>query len=491
MAFVFVTLVTSTGSVKADQIDRVMVQDASAITKAVSSLKARNVAVLPFQVKFGDAPASFQAGSMGIEMLNRMENLLVLGLSSKVPELDRFENTEPTAEFNLLAKADQTAVSLARELKTPIDWTTVDGRKKLLGMKLPVIWNEKEIYTPDAFVTGIVWVSKDYREVKIELKAFTKAEQIKALGTLGERENGQPRGIRTDRSILASLGLTFSTNRKLKPTGKARDFIAGDEGAIEDAAKRADLATPATEVGPVKLEILLDGTLANLEPDQDRPGSFKIAAKLANSLAKRQLSFMIENTGTETLAVLLCVDGKNTVALDNETLDSPDKSRSKFRMFVLSPKIKYTIPGFLMNETGAIEPIVLRAGSEAESFANSLNHRGKIQMFVYGKAPLPIPNANGAEAKLADQLEERIDDAFFAGGLSVSVQGLGTSGNYKTAQRKAIAQTKIYMRDGKLTRPGTGRPPLYFETKLDPNFNDKFRYDYLPLDSLQITYPTP
>jgi len=490
LALGFLVAILSVSSVKADQIDRIMVQDSGGISKAVQGLKAQNVAVLPFQVKIGDAPPTFKAGSEGVEMLHRMENILILGLDSKTPA------------YNLLTKAGQTAATLSKTAKTPIDWTTAAGRQKLLEMKLPVIWNEKELHTPDAFVTGTVLVSKDYHEVKIELISFTKADpQIKKMATLvGSSEKGQTRGIRTDRSVLASLGQTFSTSRGLKATGRARDLIAGDDAAATDAAKRDETGTVAAPASPVKLDVVLDGQVSTPEPDGSSGGEVKVGVKIPPGTAGQKVTFRLENTSPEKLAVLLCLDGRNTIALDNESLDSPDKPRSKFRMYVLSPNVKYEIQGFLTNaETGAVNSILVGTDEESAALYDTMNAetRGKIQMFVYGKAPLPTPNITGAETKAADEEETKIDDAFGASNLTTSDRSLGKSGNVANAKARVLGHTKLNKTpEGKLAASRGQSRNLFIEQKEKSTSTGKtevvqFGYDEQPLDSLVITYHTP
>lgn len=483
---------------RADQIDRVMVEDAGAIAKAVQGLKAKNVAVLKFQVKVGDAAASFRVGTEGAEMVHRLENLLVLSLDPRSPE------------YTVLSRAGDAAAALARAAKTPIDWTTADGRKKLFELKLPVSWDEKDVRSPDAFVTGTVVVSKNLQEVKIELAAFAKTDPatLKKLGTLaGATAN---RGIWTDRAMLASLGQTYSTSRDLKATGKARDFFAADEAAAADAVSREAVAAApavdpatglATVAGPVSLKVKLDGEAVAIQADERR-GEYKVAAKAAGA-AGQKVTFTLVNNHTEKLAVLLCLNGRNLIALDGESLDALDKPRSRFRMFVLDPKVVYEIKGFLKDEKGTIGEVVVAPDDESAALYDQMSPetRGKIQMFVYGPAPLRTPDLSGGPAEatpLGDDPETAFDNAFAASGLATVEKSLGKAGSLAEAQKSLQARTRLSVADGKIApdpKLARGRSRgLFIESKETTTAAAggvqvvKFTYDEQPLDSAVINY---
>ncbi|MBA4186927.1 MAG: hypothetical protein C0467_02810 [Planctomycetaceae bacterium] len=497
----FATVLLTSPAARADQIDRVMVEDAGAIAKAVLGLKAKNIAVLKFQVKMGDAAPTFNCGTEGAEMIHRLENLLVLSLDPRNPD------------YTVLSKAGQAASALAKSIKTPVDWTSVDGRKKLFELKLPVSWNEKDIRNPDAYVTGTVIVSKNLQEVKIELAAFAKSDPatLKKLGTLaGSMAN---RGIWTDRSMLASLGQTYTTSRDLKATGKPRDFFAADESAISDAVSReATPVAPAKEptsgvaslAGPISLKINLDGQSVPIQADEGRRADYKIAGKLpANGAAGQKVTFTLVNNHTEKLAVLLCLNGRNTIALDGESLDTLDKPRSKFRMYVLEPKVVYEIKGFLKDDKGTIGEIVVAPEDESATLYDQMNPetRGKIQMFVYGPAPVRTPDISGGPTEttpLGDDPETAFDNAFAASGLATADKTMGTLGSLEAAQKSLKDRTKLAVSDGKISpdsKLARGRSRGLFIESNQPTSTAggqvqvvKFTYDEQPLDSVVINY---
>lgn len=498
LVLVTAAVLAAPAAARADQIDRVMVEDAGSIAKAVQGLKARNVAVLKFQVKLGDAAPSFRVGTEGAEMVHRLENLLVLSLDPRSPE------------YTILSKAGEAATALARTAKTPIDWTTADGRKKLFELKLPVSWDEKDARQPDAFVTGTVYVSKNLQDVKIELSAFSRSDPA-TLKKLGLLAGATPqRGIWTDRAMLASLGQTYSTSRDLKGTGKPRDFFAADESAAADAVSREAVAVaPAVDpmtgaaavAGPVSLKIKLGGETVAIQNDERR-GEYKVAGKSVGT-AGQKVTFTLVNNHSEKLAVLLCLNGRNLIALDGETLDALDKPRSKFRMYVLEPKVVYEIKGFLKDDKGTVGEVVVAPDDQSADLYDQMSPetRGKVQMFVYGPAPVRTPDITGTTTDttpVGDDPETAFDNAFAASGLGTVEKELGAAGSLAEAQKLLQGRTKLAVADGKIApdpKLARGRSRgLFIESKETTATGTggvqvvKFSYDEQPLDSVVINY---
>jgi hypothetical protein len=349
--------------------------------------------------------------------------------------------------------------------------------------------------------------------VKIELTAFAKSDPVslKKLGTLAGAMG--TKGIWTDRAMLASLGQTYSTSRGLKATGKARDFLAADESAAADAANRENMTMvpvrdpvngTANLAGPVSIQIKLDGAPVAIQADESSRGDFKVSGKLPmTGVAGQKVTFTLVNNHTEKLAVLLCLNGRNTIALDGENLDSLDKPRSKFRMYVLDPKVVYEIKGFLKDDKGTIGDIVVAPEDESAALYDQMNPetRGKIQMFVYGATPLRAPNITpgaGIETPLGNDPETSLDNAFAASGLATTDRSLGKSRSLAVAQKSLEARTKLTNANGKIAPDpkysGAPRGGLFIETNGPPKTVGgpvqivRFSYDEQPLDSAVISY---
>jgi len=487
---------------RADQIDRVLAEDASGIAGLVRGSGAKNVAVLKFQVQIGDEAPNFRFGTEGVEMVHRMENILILTANPKNPE------------YIVLTGAGDEASKLAQSSKTSIDWTTAAGRKKLFDLKLPVAWDDSQKLSPDAFLTGTVRVSKDMREVYIDLVIFTKADpaNLKKLVTInGPKVNGKVQGIPMDRAMLASLGQTFSTPRNLKPATRSRDLTLPNDAASQDAAKRENNPTDPTVVtpqaGPVKMDVIINGAPVSQVPDESSRGEFKLATKLANSgTAGQPVLFRLTNTGDKRVAALLCVNGRNTIAIDNEDLSVLDKPRSRFRMYVLDPGKTYDIKGFLRDEQGNYGPFeLLPEDRSSEEYAKlSPDYRGKIQMFVHaGKDDIQKLQITGTEPTnpavdpnnppVDTDPQALMEKASADNGLASTERSLAKSRNFKLAQEKVQEKTRMKMIEGKLY--GAKPRPLILEAQNQLPGGKveivKFEYDENPADSMVVSYYAP
>jgi hypothetical protein len=253
---------------RADQIDRALTLDAAEIAKAVRSLGGKSVAVLKFRSQIGTGTPTFRAGTLGADMVHRVENVLVLTADPNNPKPE------------LLTGAGEQAARQARESQGAFDWTTPEGRAKLFGLELPVAWDDRRKEKPDAFVTGTVRVSADLKDVFIDLVGFTRDDPsgLRALRTIGGGSTDEKtKAIRMDRGILTSLGRTFTVPREIR-TAKSRQFVAAEDAAVTNAGKNPD----GTQSGPVKLEIVYDDSrfrpTGQILPDQHRAGTGRRAA---------------------------------------------------------------------------------------------------------------------------------------------------------------------------------------------------------------------
>jgi hypothetical protein len=371
-----------------------MVLDNDAIVKAVRGLGCKNVGILKFEAKVGTAAPTFQAGTVNIQMVHRLENLLVLANDAKNPQL------------NVLADAGRSATGHG----TAATWKTAEGRQELFKLKLPLAWDHSQRLAPDAYVTGTVVVSPDMKETRIVLRAFTRQNpgELKTIGTLAGDgvAKGQSRGIRTDRAMLASLGQSFVVGRKLR----GRSFEAGDDAAADAAAQlnQSGQQPTAAPDAPVKLDILLGGQPVSIDPDGQSPGEGKVQLRLRDALASgKELTFRVTNCGPETVGVLLTVNGRNTAAMGNEDITS--KNRADCRKWVLKPGQSYTIKGFYTDaQTGRFEPFKVLTADESAAKAATLDTHllGLVTLDVFGKGP-GLSVTSGGDPAAAQKEEEK------------------------------------------------------------------------------------
>jgi hypothetical protein len=421
---------------RADAIDRMMVLDSDAIIQAIRGLGAKNVAVLKFEAKVGPAAPTFEAGTINVQMIRRIENLLVMTNDTKNPQL------------NLLVEAGRAAATLAHGTGPALTWKTPEGRKELFKLKLPLAWDESQRFSPDAFVTGTVVASSDMKETRIVLRAFTRQNpaELKTIGTIagdGGSAKGQSRGIHTDRVMLASMGQSFVLSRRLR----GRSFETGDDAAADVAAQlnQSGQQPTVSPDAPVKLDILLGGQPVAVDPDPISPGEGKV--RLREGLAAgKELAFRVTNTGPEPVGALLAVNGRNTAAMDNEDITS--KNRADCRTWVLKPGQSYTVRGFYTDaQTGRYEPCKVLTAEESVARAASLDTHllGVITLDVFGKgAGLSVTHGGGpADAqKIEEQAEAELTDLTAGGDArSLKVRGLAELKARKLALARGLRES--------------------------------------------------
>jgi hypothetical protein len=387
-----------------------MIRESKAIVAAAETLKAKNIAVLRFEVRLGSEKLMFRAGTMSSEMVRRVENVLILGADEQNPA------------YTVLTAADEVALALARQTKSAVDWTTPEGRKKLFDLNLPVAWDSDKKLSPEGYMTGIVKVTPDFKKVSVELYGFTKADpEPRKLMTLETAEDGKKGGIPVDPAMLASMGVGSDTGLALAPRG------------ANDLANPSDKKPLDASPFPLKMEILFDGRVAQLVRDEGGLGEFQVTTPAAGVRQRQRVTFAIQNTGKERLAVLLCVNGRNTIAVDDENLDKSDKPRHKFRMWVLDPNKKYAVKGYLLDEAGSVAELLLPEEQASQGYDT-------IQVFVYGKPP-PAPRPSNVKLpRTSDDPEIIARGAAF---LATSPRGVGETRTLGAAKAAIKAQTRI------------------------------------------------
>ncbi len=426
----------------ADQIDRMLVHDADAIVKAVRGLGAKNVAVLKFEAQVGKAAPTFESGTINVQMVHRLENLLELTNDTKNPQV------------NVLTDAGRAAAALARGAGPALTWKTAEGRKELFKLKLPLAWDANQRLSPDAFVTGTVIASPDLKETRVVLRAFTRQNpgELKTIGTIagdGGAARGQSRGIHTDRTMLASMGQSFVLSRKLR----SRSFDAGDDAAADAAAQlnQSGQQPTASPDAPVKLEILLGGQVVAVDPDPSSPGEGKV--RLREGLAAgKELAFRVTNSGPDPVGVLLAVNGRNTAAMDNEDITS--KNRADCRKWVLKPGQSYTVKGFYTDaKTGRYEPFKILTAEESAARAASLDTHllGLITMDVFGKGAGLSVTPGGGSGDVQKKEEEKAEAELVDLSAGDDARSLKTRGLAELKARKLAAARGLKESGGKLS----------------------------------------
>ncbi|QEL20944.1 hypothetical protein [Limnoglobus roseus] len=484
-----VTLIGTTA--RADQIDKRMVEHADKLFAAAKSLGAKNWTVLKFSFKVGDGAGSFNAGTVNARTANRLEHLLIL-------------KNDPDNPTMVLTNAGPAVEALGEKMKTPITWRTAEGRKLIAQIaKLPLAWDEKVALTPEGFLTGEVITSADYKTTAIKFYGFTRSDPatLKELCTFDEKGTGG--SLRTDRGMLASYGQSFNLAAKARSLNAEGD----DAEAAQDAAKRDKTGKPpiATQdqqpddaQSPVRLQIFFGG---KEQPWQTDKGESKIAV---TPRAGDKVTFRLTNTSaTDSYAVILAVNGKNTNAMDNDTL--LDKAPHEQRKWVLGPKEDAVIKGFYLKPNGEFNPFeVLPENASARRFG-ALNEkfRGRISLLVFGKRA-EAPAEPKVTVTPSVDLEKLKDDGATAKAIDLAggAWKIRNTGSLASAQKVLSGTTNVVDQEGRLAvalvakgRYTAGKRGLIEssgETKKDgPIVRVPLVYDPWPMCHLDIVYYVP
>ncbi|MDB5311705.1 MAG: hypothetical protein JWO38_5907 [Gemmataceae bacterium] len=322
-----------------------------------------NVGVLKFVVRHGDGPARDDAGDLNLSLANKTEVALILANTD-----ERFGIIDKASEF------------VDREKMTSANHLTAAGRKAFFARKYDLAWSRDKV-EPSGFVTGLVTLSDDLKRMTIRLQVFDKTGDVEDLP--GEITAA------TDVETLAQAGFSYT----LAPT-RQKALIAGEpppsaavrrteavEGAVRAAAPETNPETPVDVLAdcPVKWKVLYNGKPAKVrgttvpEPgDDDR------------------LEFELTNPGPGTYAVVLLVNGENTLYQERV-------APAVCRKWVLPAGAAVTVRGFQMGPNMVVPFKVVRpedAGPDAVSYGP---HAGTFRLVAYHGMTTSTPPADDRE----------------------------------------------------------------------------------------------
>jgi hypothetical protein len=339
------------------------------------------VGVLKFGVKKGGSAPSLNAGTLNAKMAARLENAMIL--------LD-----DPSSPINILHDPGRAVATLSRGATH----RSTQGRRGLFDHSYPVAWGDQR-KKPDAFLTGDVLLEKDMKHLAIVVRAFSAKTPEKVDEVL------RIKNVPTDRNVLASVGQSFVLPRGLKKRGPGEL----DEAAADDAAERDDVATdPLNDSdNPVKLEVFYDDKPVTLEPDTGSPGEIRVAGsrKAVDPKVGQVVKFVITNTSSDVIGVVLAVNGKSTLFMEDLTSKAPGSCAK----WILAAGESYTIAGFYTSEDGKqVRPFKVLSDEESARSDLSGDLKGVFSLFAFRKvagdseSALNITDEGGAD--LGDSL---------------------------------------------------------------------------------------
>ncbi|HKB04926.1 MAG TPA: hypothetical protein VKD90_22065 [Gemmataceae bacterium] len=401
-AFAVVVLTGIAAPIQAADLEGALLDRAKALIKHSQANGYKTVGVLKFLGAKDGGAFTDNVGTVNALLARRLEVALVLA-------------NDPRNPVGIIDDASAVAAKTRGA-----SHLTPEGRAALFDAEYKPAWgNPRSRVKPDAFLTGLVQVSKDLKTLRVSFLAFDrKTNKLESIP-------GAPDAVVANRpSALVELGESFTvrgafddgkveTKAKAKNDAEAKPQAKKDAQAKNDAPKEkakndppADLPKdsdviqqakavkdqvakhPAEDpIAPVKLTVLYDGKPV---PVQVRDGK----AFVAEPNTGQKVEFvMTRDAKAGRYGVVLKVNGENT--LDKERL--PD---TKCRMYVLTnPGETVPVRGYTL---GVDRVETFRVLSAPESKAREVNYGPEVgtltlTVFPEGKAPVPDLSEDAAE----------------------------------------------------------------------------------------------
>jgi hypothetical protein len=363
-------LILSTVPARADGIDYKLPSEAQKVMKYLKKQGYHNVGMLKFRVKKGKKEV-FNLGPINSNMATRLENSLIAINDEAKP-------------IGFLRDPGKVIAGK----KQRISYLTQDGRDKLFKLKYPLVW-DKKLVEPDAFLTGEVsfTAKKHQTQVTVEVIDRTNRKLEKVLTFK----------VKTDRTILADMRENFALSKKrIRAMGPAEkeDEAAADSETRDNKPEK----TQPTE-GLVELTVKYDDEDQEISTDEVNPGEYKVAEPKEGA----KVVLVIKNKSDQKVSVVLTVNGKNTLHMQ----DVDEKSPAGSSKWVLDPGDKYEIKGFYDEGNTSFTPFKVLSDEESGKVEEQATHAklGSIAMYVFvegsSKAGQEKINTQGLRSSLA------------------------------------------------------------------------------------------
>jgi hypothetical protein len=417
---VFIASFPNSAKAEPDNIDVALLKNIPIFVQKLKDRNIRNFGVLPFRFK-DDSGVSLTAGALiQTNLAARSERVFAY-----VRDIDDPINVV----FGMLTQA--------RKIDPVAAFDTPQSRQKLLAVKYNFPVEEMPPVELDGFVTGLIEVTKDWKQSTIYFESCDKKTgELSELGSFT---------IPTDRKMLTLLGHAYSLSasgwdaRSLGvQTRSVFAMIEQDQRALTDTERSADSTTTSSRVGepisgnpwtklPVTLVIKYDGKPQTFLKDVYR-SSYNFS--IADPKPKQRVTFELKNNLTEKVAVVLSVNGKSLIY--QEFADDPDGCNK----FVLEAGKSYSIPGIYLPGLKTYQPLI---GAEEQATAEIARRYptealGVICLTIYRLAPELDPNA--ISHRLPSTSAEKIQDEKPRNGVINA-----TTGNNKV-DSAAVANSK-------------------------------------------------
>jgi hypothetical protein len=358
---------------RADAIDAVLLKKSGGLLAALRDAGYKNVGVLKFQVEKGKDAPSYFAGRLPTFMATRLENVLILANDSDAP-------------IGITRSASAAAGSRDKEAS----YDTPEARAKLFEGTYPLAWGKNEVKV-DAFLTGLVKLSSDFKETNVTVRVF----DAKKLGPRDLLTFSVP----TTRHLLADMDQKFLITKR-----ELTSLLPVDEKEPEKVAEAAKQVPAAMDKKAVEIAFNSDKVLEPKTETLDQVLEFKIfydgeevkrdaANRVPTPRKDQKVHFTFRSP--ERLGVVLRVNGVNTSGANAEERDA-----NQYSMWVLQPNKSYTIQGFY-KDNGDLVPFKVLGDEESANYKLAdETKRGQIELFLFRQVQVPLEKVEIPDVKL-------------------------------------------------------------------------------------------
>lgn len=407
-------------AVRADGIDQGLRDKASQVLQHLQKKGYKNVGVFRFMVKKGKGEPSFTAGELNDNLAIRLENALILADDPKNP-------------LGIIHDATTTAA----KLEPKFTYRTPEGRQQLFKPSYPLAWGSQKV-TADAFLTGLATISADNKEITIEIGAFDK-QSAKVEDILKFKID------KVDRTMLTDIGQSFVVKRSLV-NRRDIDEVNQDASASATSLDEVKPGQPNPLDGLLKLEVMYNGTAQTLAPGSAGNGG---EWKLPEPMTGATVTIRMTNQTADRLGVVLKVNGKSLIDMEEQAADSCKK-------WVLEGNKSVEVKGFYFTPASEGEKPQLDPFKVVDSLEGSWNpdHIGFISCAVFREGPaVDDPQislrglsrravSRGLAAKTLADAKEHITQASKAAAAATKSRGfIGQSGAKADIGLKVIEVT--------------------------------------------------
>jgi hypothetical protein len=313
---------------------------------AVKVLKDRQMyryGVLKFLVRRGDGPFRDDAGELNTTLTNKVYTALLTKLDDASPFV-------PLEDVNGVIAEKQIADA---------DHRTPAGRKAFFTVRYPAAFGDRKV-AADGFVVGTCSFAADLTSATLELSVFDRTGK---LDKLVESWTVSP-----DPQMLGEARFSYTLPPPLR-----KAVVSGQPVSARDV--QASVTIPAEKTAARSFAPLADCPV-NWQVRYNGKPVTPVGNTLPEPGEDDRVSFVLTNRTADTYAVVLMVNGENTLYQERQDV-------FRCRKWVLEPNTETVVSGFQTEEQSAVPFQVLKPEAGAADAVRYGENAGTFRLVVY------------------------------------------------------------------------------------------------------------